>query len=202
MKREEPIFHFSFAIRNLKFSGILPPALCLVTSCSTQQRIPIQNRVAISPASGAVSGKLVPDPNAPEVLLGPDEEFVKPRLRPENRPPAYPPELIPLHLPPHTIGVRLTFSESGRVIDAVPSPLVPSTDDSCKPAFLAAVTEAVREWKCQPPAIRKFRPGPDTDGDGKPDYQILVAQRVLKTFFDLSFSFEVVNGHPVVKSGW
>ena len=181
---------------------ILHSAFCiLLASCATRQLLPIQNRVAISPAAGAVSAKMVPDPNAPEVQLGPDEELVKPQLRPENRPPAYPPDLIPLHLAPHTIGVRATFSEAGRVVDVASSPLVASTEDSYRPAFFAAVAQAVREWKCQPPAIRKFRPGPDGDGDGKPDYRILIAQRFFRTFFDLSFSFEVVDGHPVVKSG-
>jgi hypothetical protein len=57
-----------------------------------------------------------------------------------------------------------------------------------------------KNWRCEPPHIRKFRPGPDNDHDGKPDYRIMVAQSTLKTFFDVSFSFEVVNGEPVVKS--
>jgi hypothetical protein len=48
--------------------------------------------------------------------------------------------------------------------------------------------------------IRKFRPGPDSDGDGKPDFLIMSSQRSLKTFFDLTFSFEVVDGQPIVKS--
>ena len=120
-------------------------------------------------------------------------------LRPENRPPEYPPELLPLALRPHTVAVRAIFNESGRVMEIVKSPLGESTDDAYRPQFESAVRHAVEEWRCQPPRIRKFRPGPDADHDGKPDYRILAAERILKTFFDLAFSFEVINGQPVVK---
>jgi hypothetical protein len=41
---------------------------------------------------------------------------------------------------------------------------------------------------------------PDSDGDGKPDYRIMTAQTTLKTFFDLSFTFEVIDGQPVVRA--
>ena len=132
--------------------------------------------------------------------LGPDEEFVQPRLRPDNPPPKYPAELIPLRLGPHTVSLRVTFDEQGAAWRVEPSPIAESTDDPYRSAFENALKETLMRWKCQPPRIRKFRPGPDSDGDGKPDFRIMTAQRTLKTFFDLSFTFEVVNGQPVVRS--
>jgi hypothetical protein len=173
----------------------------ILTACRSQQQIPVRELAAISPTSAGVSAKMVSDPNAPELQLGPGEEFVRPQLNSDNRVPVYPQQLVALRLPPHTIGVRVTFDESGRAVDVGPSPLVPSTADSYRSAFEAAVDEAVKRWRCYPPRIRKFRPGPDTDGDGKPDYRIMTAQRVFKTFFDLAFDFEIINGQPVVKRG-
>jgi len=45
-----------------------------------------------------------------------------------------------------------------------------------------------------------MRDGPDLDGDGKPDYDIVSARKVLKAFFDIAFRFEIVNGKPVVRT--
>jgi hypothetical protein len=174
--------------------------LVLVACRSAPQAIKPKDVAAISPASGEVSAKLVVDPNAPTVQLGPNEEFIAPHLRPENRPPVYPPELVPLQLPPRTVSLRVTFDEQGAAWKVEPSPIARSTDDQYRGAFENAVKETLMRWKVQPARIRKFRDGPDSDGDGKPDYRIMTAQQALKTFFDLSFSFEVLNGQPVVKS--
>jgi hypothetical protein len=171
-----------------------------LTGCAHQpQTLKPRDLIGISPASGAVAAKLVPDPNSPELKLGPGEEYVAPQLSTSNRPPKYPADLLPLDLPRHSASVRVTFDENGRPIDVIASPIGEITHDQYESAFMAAVEEAVRRWHCYPARIRKFRDGPDNDGDGKPDYRILSAQRILKTFFDVTFTFEVVDGHPVVK---
>ena len=123
------------------------------------------------------------------------------RLVPVNPAPVYPAALVPLHLEPHSITMRVTFDEEGRVLSVAESPVAASTDSEHRPAFEAATRETLQQWKCYPSRIRKFRPGPDTDGDGKADYTILQADKVLKTFFDVTFEFAVVNGVPVVKPG-
>jgi hypothetical protein len=176
-------------------------AIALFACRSSPQQLKPQNRIATSPASGAVSAKLVPDPNSPELKLAPGEEYIAPQLRPGNPPPEYPSGLVPLHLPPHIVSVRVTFDEYSHVIDIARSPVGQSTNDEHQPAFEEAVRSAVKRWICYPAKIRRFRDGPDNDGDGKPDYRIMTAERFLKTFFDVTFTFEVINGHPVVKSG-
>jgi len=180
-------------------------AICLIAAlaaCRTSpQTLTPRNVAEISPSKGSVAAKLVPAPDSPDVQLGPGEEYLAPQLASGNPQPKYPPELIARHLAPHTVAVRVTFDERGRLFDIAPSPVAESTRDEYQPAFEAAVRDAVGRWKCWPASIRKFRDGPDADGDGKPDYRILVAERMLKTFFDISFSFEIVNGQPVVRSG-
>jgi hypothetical protein len=178
-------------------------ALIVFAGCRTpapDQTLEPRDAAAISASSGAVSQKLVPDPDSPEVTLGPDEQFIPPQLDPSNPGPTYPAELIQLRLPPYTVGMRVTFDERGNVLDILPSPIAASTEGPHRPAFEDATRAALRRWHCWAPQIRKFRPGPDADGDGKPDYRIMSDRRSLKTFFDVSFAFEVVNGVPVVKS--
>ena len=147
----------------------------------------------ISPAQGAVSAKLVPDPNSPEVQLAPGEEYVPPQLMPGNPKPQYPPDLVSLNLPAHVVAVRATFGDNSRLVSIAPSPVAETTRDRYAPAFEAAVHDAVQKWVCYPARIRTFRDGPG--------YRIMTSQRLLKTYFDLSFTFELVNGQPVVKSG-
>jgi hypothetical protein len=102
-------------------------------------------------------------------------------------------------LPKHVVVLRVTFDEQGDVADIGSSPIGDPTASAHLPHFDSAVRETVRTWRCRPARIRKFRPGPDSDGDGKPDYAILSGQRVLKTYFDISFSFELIDGVPVVE---
>ncbi|HVS30748.1 MAG TPA: hypothetical protein VMS98_04755 [Thermoanaerobaculia bacterium] len=184
------------------FSVSIVAAALLIISCRSAvppAEINPRDVAEMSPDDGVVSATLLEDPDPPEVQLGPNEEFVQPVLRRGNGEPEYPPELIDRRPAPHVVAVRLTFDEWGRLSDTSPSPLVPSTGGEHAPAFEAAVIRAVETWRCLPARIRKFRDGPDSDGDGKADYRIMTDQKPLKTRFDVAFSFEIVNGVPVVK---
>jgi hypothetical protein len=184
----------------MRFAGVL--ALALLTACRTQSPSLTTRGVAeLSASSGAVSSTLIRDPNAPTVELGPDEQFIPANLHPGNPAPAYPAELIAQGVPAHRIVVRILFDEMGRVLDIGPSPLEASTSSRLTPRFDASVCDALLNWRIWPPTLRKFRPGPDSDGDGKPDYRVMIDQKTLKSFFDVAFTFEIVNGQPVVRQG-
>ncbi|HEY6842613.1 MAG TPA: hypothetical protein VI391_00460, partial [Thermoanaerobaculia bacterium] len=104
--------------------------IALLTACAHQpQTLKPRNLVDISPASGAVAARLVADPNSPELKLGPGEEYVAPQLSRSNRPPPYPADLLPLGLSRHAASVRVTFDESGRATEIVPSPIGEITHD-------------------------------------------------------------------------
>ena len=185
-------------------SRTLAAVLIVLAGCRTPSATDVlapRSVGAISPGSGAVSHELIPDSDSPQVELGPDEEFVRPQLDWSNRPPSYPPALVPLRLPPHVVALRVTFDEMGRTTGVAPSPIGAGTESQHRAAFEAAAEQAVRGWHCSPAQIRKFRPGPDADGDGKADYQIMADMRTLKTYFDVAFTFQVVDGVPVVSSG-
>jgi len=184
----------------MRFAGVL--AFALLTACRTQAPSLTTRDVAeLSASSGAVSSTLIKDPNAPTVELGPDEQFIPANLHPGNPAPEYPAELIAGGVPAHRIVVRILFDEMGRVLDIGPSPLEVSTSSPFTSRFDAAVCGALQNWRIWPPTLRKFRPGADSDGDGKADYRVMVDQKALKSFFDVAFTFEVVNGQPVVRQG-
>ena len=177
-------------------------ALVVLAACRTQAPSLTTRDVAeLSEGSGAVKATLVADPNAPEVRLGPDEQFVPATLDHRNPPPQYPKDLVRLGLPSHRIVARIVFEEQGHVVDVGPSPLERSTQSRYSSQFDAAVCDALLNWRVRAPEVRKFRPGPDSDSDGKPDFRVMTDRKRLKSFFDVAFTFEVVNGEPVVRQG-
>jgi hypothetical protein len=156
---------------------------------------------AEDPSRGQVSVNLVADPNAPAVHLGPNEQFMQAQAMTTKPLPEYPPDLIPLHLPKQIVVIRVLIDERGRILDIKQSPLVASTPGPHLEEFEASVRTAVQQWRFYSASIRKFKLGPDLDGNGKPDYTIVTAQQPLKAFFDISFVFEVVNGKATVRTG-
>jgi hypothetical protein len=175
--------------------------LLALTACRTQRVAVVPHTPTPDPiGEGAVAAKLLEDPNVPRVRLGPGEEYVEPFIDPENPVPEYPAELLKLRLKPHVVVVRMLVDEEGQILDISPSPLQASTDSPHLPLFESQVRAALQQWSVRPPAIRKFKPGPDADGDGTADYRIMVDQRTFKTYFDLAFTFEVVDGKGVVRS--
>jgi len=180
--------------------GLLLAAFIACRSQPASETISVRGVAPAAPSTGAVALRLVADPGTPGVELAPDENYVPPQLLSSNPAPVYPPDLVPLHLKHHTVGLRITFNETGRVSDVGESPVAGSTGGQYQAAFTAAALQALEQWRCWPPEVRKFRPGPDGDGDGKPDFQIVVKRKVLRAYFDVSITFEVVDGLPTVKS--
>jgi hypothetical protein len=169
----------------------------IVIGCSSAKPVP----PAPPPEShGSVTAKLIADPNAPSVKLPPGEVYVQPQVMRGNPMPEYRADLIPLKLAPHVVVVRITSNEQSRIEDVRPSPLGGSTEGQYSGRFQEAVAQAVANWKVFPAEIRRMKNGPDLDNDGKPDYDIVTARRVLKAFFDIAFRFEIVDGKPVVRT--
>lgn len=174
-------------------------AVVLLAACRAKTPEVLPQTLADPNPQGDVSAKLIPDPSGPTLELGADEEFVRPYIRPDNPQPAYPEGLVRLRLAPHVIAVRMIVDERGQVAEIGPSPVAESTTDEYCAAFEESVKTALRQWRVSPPQIRKFRPGADLDGDGKADYRVLASSRALKAFFDISFTFAIVDGKPVVR---
>jgi hypothetical protein len=157
---------------------------------------------APDPPRGEVSFGFLVDPNAPRPGLWSVEEIIAPRpLAPSPLLPSYPPRPLADGFGPATCAVRIIVGTDGTVTHLETSPLVPSTPGPYEEEFLAAVREAVRTWKFSPALKRRYEPGADLDGDGKPDYRRFLSDEPSPYYLDLRFDFEIVEGKGRVRVG-
>ena len=108
--------------------------------------------------------------------------------------PAYPEEPLKARYGDATVVVRVYLDAEGRIVDVTESPVCPSTGGRYSAQFRAAVLEAVRKWKFRPAEYRRYDPGKDLNGDGKPDYMVLVDSKPVPVHFDARFDFSIVKG--------
>src|SRR5262249_26788295 len=113
-------------------------------------------------------------------------------------PPLYPPEALAARFGPHREIVRITIDTHGNVSNVADSPLGKSDDDAFAVAFRRSVEAAVRTWRYGPGAMRHVKDGPDLDGDGKPDYLVTTSWEIVPVYYDVRFTFEIVEGKGVV----
>lgn len=170
----------------------------LLASCA--RKAPPMIRNAPAPDAGRSSFRFVPDPDAPKPNLLPDERFIPPSPIGELAPPPYPDEALRAHAAPATVAVRIIVDEQGDVTRVVDSPLLASTQGPWSEVFRARVEEAVRGWHLEPAEIRRLAPGNDLDGDGEPDYKMVVSRAFVSVHLDVQFTFEIVNGTGQVRT--
>ncbi len=150
-------------------------------------------------AAGNVAVIAIVDPNAPTRHIRHDEEYVQPRPAAENQLPKYPPALLPQRLPPQRVGIRFTIDRNGAVRDVVQSAVAETTEDA-DPLIVNAVRDVVSRWSFSPPRVRTLKDGPDADDNGIPDYRVLDREDVISVYYDLQFTFEVIDGRGVVRT--
>lgn len=92
------------------------------------------------------------------------------------------------------MAVKFLVRTDGTVGDVSLSLLEGSASESPAEAFWRAADAAVREWTFAPGKIRMFKPGPDIDGDGTPDYRIQTQVAPIGVYYHVRFRFEVVDG--------
>jgi len=95
--------------------------------------------------------------------------------------------------------VRIIVEEDGTVQEIHPSPLENSTDVRSREPFWAAVRQAVLSWKFAPAIILTIKERRDLEGGGGGDNEELTDARLVRTYLDLRFKFEVVNGQGRVQ---
>jgi TonB family protein len=117
---------------------------------------------------------------------------------PENPLPQYPPEALRAKVGDAWVVVRVVVSEDGTIREVRDSPVMRSSGGPYAASFRSAVEQALTRWRFDPAVRRAFEDGPDADGDGKPDFQRLVAQVTISMYFDLRFDFSIVEGRPQV----
>ena len=88
----------------------------------------------------------------------------------------------------------------GTVSQVGDSPMGQSDGGPFAEDYRRAVDDAVRTWRYQPGVLQHVVPGHDLDADGKPDYKVVTSWDVVAVYYDIRFTFEIVDGKGVVKT--
>ena len=64
--------------------------------------------------------------------------------------------------------------------------------------FRRAVKDAVQSWRYDPGSVYHMQNGPDRDNDGSPDYTTMTSEGPVSVYYDIRFTFEIVDGKGVV----
>ena len=163
-------------------------ALVLVAGCAARK-----------PASGTSSYAFVFDPANPALGLAADVKFDRPRPVDTKALPVYPERALAARFGPHHEIVRIVIDTHGNVAEVGDSPLGRSDDDAYAGDFRRAVDAAVRRWKFMPGVLRHVAPGHDLDGNGRPDYTVTTSYDLVPVYYDVKFTFEIVEGNGLVR---
>ena len=175
--------------------GLSLALLCL-GGCAAR-RLPAASAVG-APAT-RVDYEALPDPHARLPALSGKQVFMA--AVPLDAPlPAYPGAAPAVDAAPISVVLRVVIDETGIVRDVADSPLdEPAGAD--RSAFRDAAAGVLRDWRFLPAVIRTLTDGNDVDHDGKPDYTVVTGEERVRSYLDLRFTFEVVDGHGRVKIG-
>jgi len=149
-------------------------------------------------ATGKSSASFVFDPSNPALGLPEDILFDRPRPLDTLTLPIYPDRALAAGDGPHREIVRIIIDNKGHVSEVNDSPLGVSDGGLHAAEFRRVVEDAVRAWRFSPGALRKIVDGNDLDGDGKADYVVTTSWDVVPVYYDVKFTFEIVEGRGVV----
>ncbi len=128
-----------------------------------------------------------------------DGEIFPPRPIGALQTPVYPENPLKAKYGQAVVAVRVFLDDSGRVTDIKDAPTCPSTGGRFAFEFRSAVEEAIHRWKFQPAEFRRYAEGKDLNGDGKPDYMVVIAAKPVPVYFDVRFDFSIVKGQGQVR---
>lgn len=172
-------------------AGLLMAAACTSASAPAPS---VHHPRPETPTQGAVSFEEIPDPSARRPQAGAGQDYLRPRLEEGFALPAYPQEALAANAPPTDVVVRIVVGTDGSVSDVSPSPLAPPPTGDWVDLFCTSVRDAVIGWRYDPCQLRDLEDGPDGDGDGAPDYRLVVASTPVAVYLDIKFRFEIVAG--------
>ncbi|HEY2930160.1 MAG TPA: hypothetical protein VGK99_00310 [Acidobacteriota bacterium] len=125
---------------------------------------------------------------------------IRARTKGELGIPVYPADALKSKISESTVAVRILISTDGKVTEISDSPLMASSTGPFAGEFRAATEEAIKTWLFEPAEIQTLEDGKDLDGDGKPDYRIVVATQKIPIYRDLHFDFKVVVSEGKVRA--
>lgn len=182
-------------------SRFVAPALValLAMGCAAKKVI-----VGFAPPPSSPQGRssytYIFDPANPALGLPEDVQFMRPMEREARALPKYPERALAAHDGPHREIVRIVIDDHGTVSQVIDSPMGSSDGGPFASDYRRAVDDAVRTWRYEPGRLQHVEAGPDKDGDGKPDYKVVKSWEIVAVYYDIRFTFEIVDGKGVVKT--
>lgn len=175
-------------------------ALLIVGCAAKKPAAPITPSQAPQPSpEGKAVYSFLFDPANPALGLPQDVKFDRPKPMEKLKLPLYPTDALAAGDGPHLEVVRIIIDDHGHVSKVEDSPLGTSDVGPHATDFRKAIDEAVRSWRFTPGVLRKVEPGHDLDGDGKPDYTVSTSWDLVSVYYDVKFTFEIVQGKGVVR---
>jgi hypothetical protein len=117
----------------------------------------------------------------------------------QNQLPIYPAYALKAGCQNGVVPVRVHIGSDGNVSAVRTIPANPVAEDQCHSAFWVAAYTAVSAWKFAPAFRQTPIPGPDYDGDGRPDITRW-KQEAVPIYVDFEFLFTVAKGRGEVRS--
>jgi hypothetical protein len=173
-------------------------AALLATACAAKKPAPAMPPSA-PPAQGTSRFNYIFDPGNPALTLPEDEEFRRPSPKDTKALPKYPENALAARDGPHREVVRFIIDTHGNVETVTDSPMEPSDGGPFAADYRRAVELALRSWRFSPGVIQHVKNGEDADGDGKPDYKLMTSADLVPVYYDVRFTFEIVDGKGIVK---
>ena len=161
-------------------------------------------RSAVSPPANAASNETAQGLASITILTSSrqsskDGEVVPPRPVGALETPEYPESPLKAKYGAAVVAVRVYLDEKGRVTGIEDAPNSPSTGGRFAADFRASVEDAIHRWVFQPAEYRQYADGKDINGDGKPDYVIVISAKPIPVYFDVRFDFSIVKGRGQVR---
>jgi len=181
---------------------VAPLTVLVLLSCGPKKppESPPPAPPAPAPPGGKTSYAFVFDPSNPALKLDSDMRFMRPSPRGALALPLYPDDALRAGDGPHHEIVRVVIDDQGDVASVGDSPLGTSDGGLYATSFRKAVDDAVHSWHFMPGVLSRVAPGNDLDGDGKADYVVTTAHEVVPVYYDVKFTFEIVDGRGIVRS--
>jgi hypothetical protein len=170
--------------------------LALSAACGTR---PARVAAPAPERSGTSSVRVLENPDRKPAAVDALVERITPAFASDaNALPAYPDYALAAGCRDGTVAIRVQVGDDGNVSRVEYVPDRPIAEDRCHSAFWAATSSAVQAWRFAPAFRQTPHPGPDLDGDGRPDFTRW-EQSPAAIYLDFEFAFRVVEGRGQVQ---
>jgi hypothetical protein len=174
-------------------------AVLLATSCVAKKPVTAPLAPPPTPPEGKTKYSYIFDPGNPALGLPEDVQFRRPFPKETKTLPVYPENALAARDGPHREVVRFIIDPNGNVGEIVDSPMESSDGGPFATEYRRAVEAALRMWRYEPGVLQHVKDGEDKDGDGKPDYKVMTSWEMVPVYYDVRFTFEIVDGEGRVK---